>query len=123
MKFLPVRSGRSSVEACKECSSVLSTFMAMSEMQTPLPTPQLMDTGASQPSFSQPSFSQSQDSSIQQPSHAVAKPPAKVLPPLQPGPTEMPAAARNSKRMTVSEIAKVSSYPRDSQHCTSTYVL
>lgn len=91
-------SGRSSVEACKECSSVLSTFMTMSEMQTSLPSSQPMDT-----SFSQTSFSQSQDFSLQQ-SRTVVRPPGKVL---QPGPTETPIDA--GKRMAVSEIAKVSS--------------
>lgn len=93
-------SGGSSVDACKQCSSVLSPFMSMSEMQPPVPGPtlQLMDTGASQQSLSQPSFSQSQAFSVQQPS----KPPVKGLPPGQ------AETMTDDRRMAVSEIAKVS---------------
>lgn len=78
--------------------------MSMSEMQTPAPTPQPMDTGASRSSFSQPSFSQSQALSLQQ----STKPPAKIVPAAQPEPTENSTDVGISKKMAVSEIAKVS---------------
>ena len=105
MKFLPVASG-SSIAACKHCSSVLSSFMSMSEMQTPALPLQPMDTGASQSSFSQPS-SKSQDFAPRK-SDVATKLPARVVPAaVKPGPPETSADMR-SKRIAVSEIAKVS---------------
>ena len=97
VKFSPMKGG-SSTDACQQCSAVFSSFMSMSEMQTDASTQQALE--ASQTSFSQ--LTQPCDSDVA----GNASRPSAVTGLLSARP-EMSNSLQTTKRMAVSEIAKV----------------
>lgn len=100
VKFSPMKSGGSSIDACQQCSAVFSSFMSMSEMQTDASTQQVLE--ASQSSFSQLTQPSVRDSDVA--GNASRPPTVTGLLSARP---ETSNSLQSSKRMAVSEIAKV----------------
>lgn len=102
VKFSPLKSGGSSIDACQQCSAVLSSFMSMSEMQTDASTQQVMEADASQSSFSELTQPSVRDSDV---AGNVSRPPAVTG--LLSARPKASNSLWSSKKMAVSEIAKV----------------